>query len=79
MKKFGQGVIGEPALVAGAVMAILNVLVALNVWTLTEVQLGTINTALAAVLALVVRAVASPNHGTPLHAPKLGHQATPAH
>ena len=50
--------LNEPALLAGAVMAIVNMLAVLGVpWFagLTGEQLGAINTALAALLAIVVR------------------------
>lgn len=69
MKKAWERVNGEPALIGGAVMAVLNMLVVLNVWNLTEAQLGAINTALGSVLALVIRATVSPQHGKPLHVP----------
>ena len=50
----------EPVAVAAAIMAILNVLVALAVISLTDVQLGTINTAVGLVLALIVRSQVTP-------------------
>lgn len=51
----------EPAVVAGAVIAVLNVLVLLHVVTLTGDQLAAINTALVAVLSLFVRQSVTPN------------------
>lgn len=50
----------EPAALSAAIMAIFNVLVALSVFSLTDVQLGTINTALALVLGLFVRQSVTP-------------------
>lgn len=51
----------EPAVIAGAVTAVLNALVLLGVFTLTTEQLAGVNAALAAVLALCVRSAVTPN------------------
>ncbi len=51
---------GEPALAAGAVMAVLNLLVVFNLWSPTGDQLSAVNTAVAAVLALLVRQAVTP-------------------
>jgi len=45
----------EPALVSGALVAVLNALVALSVISLTAEQISAINVALVAVLAIFVR------------------------
>ena len=50
----------EPALVGGAVTAVLNALVLLDVVSLSVEQVTGINVALAAVLALFVRAKVTP-------------------
>jgi len=55
----------EPALVGGAVTAVLNALVLLNVVSLSAEQIGGINVALAAVLALLVRANVTPTRTLP--------------
>ena len=52
----------EPALVAGAVMALVNLAVLFGV-DLTADQIAGINTALAAVLAVVVRRAVTPTGG----------------
>lgn len=51
----------EPAVVAGAVLAVLQALVLLRVITLDESQLAGINVALIAVLTLLVRQSVTPN------------------
>ena len=65
MKEIWQRISAEPAVVTGAVMASLNVLAAFRLWTPAPEQLAAVNSALAAVFALVVRAVVEPRHGTP--------------
>lgn len=56
----------EPAVVAGAVIAVLQALVLFNVVQVDEIQLAAINTALIAVLSLFVR-----QSSTSTAAPKL--------
>jgi len=51
----------EPAVVAGAVIAVLQVLVLFNVIQVDEIQLAAINTALIAVLSLFIRQSVTPN------------------
>ncbi len=50
----------EPALISGAVVAILNAIVLLGWVDLSADQIAGINTALAAVVALFVRSQVSP-------------------
>ena len=50
----------EPALVSGALVAVLNALVALSVISLTAEQISAINVALVAVLAIFVRQSVTP-------------------
>jgi len=50
----------EPAVLAGAVVAVLNALVLLDLVSLSAEQVGGINVALAAVLGLFVRASVTP-------------------
>jgi hypothetical protein len=56
----------EPAVVTGAVVASINVLAAFGMWTPTPEQLAAINSALAAIFALLVRATVDHKHGTPV-------------
>jgi hypothetical protein len=57
---------GEPAVVTGAVVASVNVVAAFRVWMPTPEQLAAINSALAAIFALLVRATVHHKHGTPV-------------
>lgn len=50
----------EPALISGAIVAILNALVLLNVLDLTVDQIAGINVAVVAVLSLIVRQSVTP-------------------
>lgn len=50
----------EPVLVQGLVFAIINLLVVFGILHLTDVQLGAVNTALAAVLGFLVRRKVEP-------------------
>ena len=50
----------EPVLWQTAIMALINLLVAFNVWNPTATQISAINAALAAVLGLIVRSVVTP-------------------
>ncbi len=50
----------EPVLTQGLVLAILNLLVVFGVLHLTDVQLGAVNTALAAVIGWIVREQVKP-------------------
>ena len=50
----------EPAVVAGAVIAVLQALVLFNIVQVDEIQLAAINTALIAVLSLFVRQSSTP-------------------
>ena len=56
----------EPAVVTGAVVASINVLAAFGMWTPTPEQLAAINSALAAIFALLVRATVDHKHGAPV-------------
>lgn len=71
-----ERITGEPALAAGAVMAIINLLLVFGVLELTSEQIGAINTALAAVLAFVVRRSVTPDQGKPL---QLARRHAPVH
>jgi hypothetical protein len=50
----------EPVLVQGLFLAILNLLVVFGALHLTDVQLGAVNTALAALLGFIVRSKVEP-------------------
>lgn len=50
----------EPVLVQGLFLAVINLLVVFGVLHLTDVQLGAVNTALAAVLGFIVRRKVEP-------------------
>jgi uncharacterized membrane protein YkgB len=60
MRQIWKNIAGEPALISGAIMAIINLLALFGVWNPTPEQLGGVNTAVAAILALVVRASVTP-------------------
>ena len=60
MKALWARIQAEPALVSGAVIAICNALVAFGVWNPTQTQMGTLNVALAAVLAIFTRSQVQP-------------------
>ena len=66
MKAIWRRVSAEPALAAGAVVAMVNVAAAFRAWTPAPEQLAAINSALAAVFALLIRATVAPQHGTPV-------------
>lgn len=51
----------EPAAISGAIVAVLNALVLLNVLNLTVDQISGINIAVIAVLTLFVRQTVTPN------------------
>lgn len=57
---FWDRISAEPALLSGALVAVLNALVLLNVVSLTADQIAGINVAFAAVLAVVVRQKVTP-------------------
>lgn len=61
-----QRISGEPAVVTGALVASINVVAAFGVWMPTPEQLAAINSALAAIFALLVRATVHHKHGTPV-------------
>lgn len=50
----------EPAIISGALVAILNALVALSVISLTAEQISAVNVALVAVLTIFVRQSVTP-------------------
>ena len=50
----------EPALIAGAVDAIINLLIAFHVIALSGDQIAQINIALAAIFALIIRQAVTP-------------------
>jgi hypothetical protein len=66
MNGIWQRISAEPAVATGAVMASVNVVAAFGVWTPTPEQLAAINSALAAIFALLVRATVDHKHGTPV-------------
>jgi hypothetical protein len=66
MKVIWQRISAEPAVATGAVMASVNVVAAFRVWTPTPEQLAAMNSALAAICALLVRATVDHRHGTPV-------------
>jgi hypothetical protein len=65
MKGVWQRISAEPAVVTGAVVASINVVAAFGAWTPTPEQLAAVNSALAAIFALLVRATVDHRHGTP--------------
>jgi hypothetical protein len=66
MNAIWRRISAEPALVTGATVAMVNVVAAFRVWTPTPGQLAAINSALATVFALLIRATVKPQHGTPV-------------
>jgi hypothetical protein len=66
MKDVWQRISAEPAIATGAVVASINVVAALGAWTPTPEQLAAVNSALAAIFALLVRATVDHKHGTPV-------------
>jgi hypothetical protein len=70
MSGIWQRISAEPAVITGAVVASVNVVAAFRVWMPTPEQLAAINSALAAIFALLVRAVVEPRHGTPVRLPR---------
>ena len=60
MKAVWRRVSAEPALATGAIVAMVNVTAAFRAWTPTPEQLAAINSALAAVFALLIRATVAP-------------------
>lgn len=79
MKHVWERLSGEPALLSGAVMAVVNLLILFGVLSLTTDQLAGVNAALVAVLAVVIRATVAPEHGQPFHLPTVrGSRAKPA-
>jgi hypothetical protein len=66
MKGVWQRISAEPAVVTGAIVASINVVAAFGVWMPTPEQLAAINSALAAIFALLVRATVHHKHGTPV-------------
>jgi hypothetical protein len=66
MNRIWQRISAEPAIATGAVVASVNVVAAFRVWMPTPEQLAAINSALAAIFALLVRATVEHKHGTPV-------------
>jgi len=66
MNGIWQKISAEPAVVTGVVVASVNVVAAFRVWAPTPEQLAAINSALAAIFALLVRATVEHKHGTPV-------------
>lgn len=66
MKGVWRRISAEPAVVTGAVVASINVVAAFGAWAPTPEQLASVNSALVAIFALLVRATADPRHGTPV-------------
>ena len=66
MKGVWRRIGAEPAVVTGVVVAGINAVAAFRVWTPTPEQLAAINSALAAIFALLVRATVDHRYGTPV-------------
>ena len=66
MKEAWQRISAEPAVATGAIVASINVVAAFGAWIPTPGQLAAINSALAAIFALLVRATVHHKHGTPV-------------
>ena len=66
MKGVWRRISAEPAVVTGVVVAGINVVAAFRVWTPTPEQLAAINSALAAIFALLIRATVDHRYGTPV-------------
>ena len=66
MKEVWQRISAEPAVATGAVVASINVVAAFGVWTPTPEQLAAVNSALAAIFALLIRATVEHRYGTPV-------------
>jgi len=66
MNRIWQRISAEPAIATGAVVASVNVVAAFRAWTPTPEQLASLNSALAAIFALLVRATVEHKHGTPV-------------
>jgi len=60
----------EPALFAGAVAALLNVLILLNVLSWSSDQVAAVNAFVAALLALLVRSRVTPTLGGQRQSPR---------
>lgn len=58
----------QPAVISGAVLAVIQVLVLFNVIQVDEIQLAAINTALVAVLTLFVQQTSTPTASPTLEA-----------
>jgi hypothetical protein len=78
MKAIWRRISAEPALVTGATVALINVVAAFRAWTPTPEQLAAINSALAAVFALLIRTAVSPRRGTPVRRRQGGPRRRPA-
>jgi hypothetical protein len=82
MKGIWHKIIAEPAAATGAVVASVNVVAAFRVWTPAPEQLAAINSTLAAVFALLVRAAVDHKHGTPVRIrrarPRRAHKLAPS-
>jgi len=66
MNRVWRRISAEPAVITGAVVASINVVATFRVWTPTPEQLAAINTALAAIFALLIRATVEHRYGTPV-------------
>jgi hypothetical protein len=66
MQKAWRRISAEPAVATGAVVAGINVVAAFGAWTPTPEQLAAVNSALAAIFSLLVRATVDHKHGTPV-------------
>ena len=66
MNAIWRRISAEPALITGSIVATINVVAAFRAWTPTPDQLAAINSALAAVFALLIRATVMPTRRTPV-------------
>lgn len=55
----------EPVLIQGLLLAIINLLVVFDLLHLTDIQLGAVNTAIAAVIGFIVRQKVEPVSSPP--------------
>ena len=78
MNRIWRRISAEPALVTGAIVATINVVAAFRAWTPTPEQLAAINSALAAVFALLIRATVMPARGTPVRRTRPRQRPAPA-
>jgi hypothetical protein len=78
MNAIWRRISAEPAVVTGAIVAMVNVVAAFRAWTPTPEQLAAINGALAAVFAVLIRATVTPTRGTPVRVRRMRPRRRPA-